>query len=409
MGLLDYNGDLSGLLGGISNFAGNNSNALIGLGAGIASGANGGGWGQGVQAGLQGFIGGRESDQKLRIQQASLNALVQQGLTPQQAMLAINNPEFMKAAAPSIFPKYDFQNVDNTVGRFNPATGRFDVQGAVPKETKLSAGETLVSGTPPGIPPIAGGNLSGAPRMGAPMGPPMAPQMPPQMPQGSTAPIVPNSVPTLSIPPSPGMAGNYTPVASGGPPKPPENYTWNNPGNPAAGATRIPGTQPPPTSDEAGKLAMIEASKQGVEQAKQFFLSPDFKSGVVDTVLTAGKEKLGVGDISRHQRAVEMGTEAALRIATGANAPISEVKKYADFYMPSVYDSVETRTQKLSALQRFMDYAEQNMSTGRLVPLKQMPPPAAFMPGVTLPSGKEQARVSAPAWPPPPSGFTLVQ
>lgn len=278
-------------------------------------------------------------------------------LTPAQAQMAMQNPEVMKAFIPAIAPKYQSQEHGQLYGRFNEATGRFDTQGAYPKSEKLDAGQNLVYTTPPV------GNQ-----------------------------------PATSVP-----------AASGGPDKPPPNYTWNDPNNPAKGATRIPGTEPPMSKDEASMVSMLQASRMGVKLAKDYFLAPEFKGTALDAAGKVITSATGTGDISRHTRAVRMGAETALRMATGAAAPSSEVKTYADFYTPSVYDSVATRQQKLDALGRLMDYAERNMSSGRLVPPHQMPRPEAFMQGGSAAGPvKDQSRVNPGAWPALPPGFVMM-
>src|SRR6266446_3283856 len=102
-GLLDLinapQGTGGGLLDGLQSWAGNNSNALVGLGAGIAGGGKN--WNEAVGRGLQ-------------------------GIHPQIAQMAMSNPEILKAIIPNIVPKYDFRSINNVGGRFDPATGRWD-------------------------------------------------------------------------------------------------------------------------------------------------------------------------------------------------------------------------------------------------------------------------------------------
>jgi hypothetical protein len=165
-------------------------------------------------------------------------------------------------------------------------------------------------------------------------------------------------------------------VAQGGPAKPPSGYTWKVPGNPAAGLMPIPGgPESKLPAGEAGVLAMMESARPGVDAAKRYFLSEDFKSGPLDAASKAIGQATNSFEISRHRRSVELAAEAALRMATGAAAPDSEVKRYANFYMPSVYDSEETRRQKLNALTAFMDHAKKNIGQGR------MPEPDFFISG----------------------------
>lgn len=279
------------------------------------------------------------------------------GVPEPRARAAMQNPEVMKALIPTLVPKYQSQEHGQLYGRYNEATGRFDTQGAYPKSEKLDAGQNLVYTTPPV-----------------------------------------GDQPATSVP-----------AASGGPDKPPQNYTWNDPNNPAKGATRIPGTEPPMSKDEASMVSMLQASRMGVKLAKDYFLAPEFKGTALDAAGKVITSATGTGDISRHTRAVRMGAETALRMATGAAAPSSEVKTYADFYTPSVYDSVATRQQKLDALGRLMDYAERNMSSGRLVPPHQMPRPEAFMQGGSAAGPvKDQSRVNPGAWPALPPGFVMM-
>jgi hypothetical protein len=163
-------------------------------------------------------------------------------------------------------------------------------------------------------------------------------------------------------------------------PQKPENapagYEWVSPGNPSAGLRPIAGG--PATKLEgntAAQLAMVEASAPGVEAAKQYFLSSDFKSGPIDAAGLALGQQFEAGNIGRHRRSIKIATEAALRMATGAAAQDKEVDRYADFYTPSVYDAEETRRQKLNALTTFMEYAKKNIGQGR------MPEPEFFMSG----------------------------
>jgi hypothetical protein len=313
-------------------------------------------------------------------------------------MMAAQNPEVLKAVLPRLVPKSEFHNVDNRMisfspydpaagtrtlgdvpkfeakefgqsyGAFDPRTGGFSPQGVSPKFEKLSPGE--IGGYP----------------------------TPPQ--PGSTAPIVPNAVPTVSMRP-PAAAGGFAQVATGGPEKAPPGYDYADPADPKRGLVATPGgpaTQLP--GDVAGKMAMIQSSRPGLEEAKKYFLSDNFKSGAIDAVGTALGQRFNMGDIGRQQRNVKLAAEAAIRVATGANAPTSEQLQYADFYVPSVYDSVATRRQKINALERFQAAAAANFAQGRGGQVELHPD--QYMNAAARGPGKDQARV-----PPPPAGFVL--
>lgn len=378
-GFFDYlpqSDQMNGMFSGLGNWAGNNSNALIGLGAGIARGGN---INDIVSGGLTGFGQGRQADIKLGQQNAMFAGLVQSGLTPQQAMLAILHPEFGKGAVGSVFKDYKFDNIDNTLVRTNARDGSATPVVEVPKVEKLGPGENL-KGVQRGLPLAA---------------PPIAPT-----PVPTTSPAYPTGAP------QPYAGQRVTDLASGGPQKAPDGYEYVNPNDASAGLRPIaggPATKLP--ANEAGILAMMQGAKQGVAQAREYFLNPEFKSWTDPNILgKAVGQATGSFDIGRHQRSIGLATESALRMMTGAAAPADEVKRYANFFTPSVYDSIETRTQKIDALQRFMAYAERNIGQGRVAPS-----PQSFMPGGPA-SGppKDQGRISNPAWPPPPQGYTLV-
>ena len=305
------------------------------LGAGLMGFANGSAPLPAIANLIGGLATGQRQDQ-LGIQQQQLRqaqtAAVHyianaSDIDPQMKVAMIQNPMLavQYLASRSKPAEYKFEKAEQIYGRFNPQTGQFDPQGVAPKLEKLGAGDTLYSVAP-------------------------------------------------------GMAPSQ--VATGGPDKPPPGYTWNDPANPSAGLRPIPGgPESKLPANEAAYLAMLDSSRAGVEKAKQYFLSKDFKSGPLDAAGLAIGQGLNAGEISRQQRAIRYAAEAALRLATGAAAPEPEVKRYADFYTPSVYDSQATREQKLNALTRFMDHAKANMGRGRL------PEPEAFMKGSTASDG----------------------
>src|SRR6267142_1906545 len=103
-GLLDYiNMPTSGggLLDSIGTWAGNNSNALIGLGAGIAGGGKN--WNDAFGRGLQGFMSGRRQDlstlQQNQSQNVTYRALLARGIPEAEARAAIGSPEIMRTLA----------------------------------------------------------------------------------------------------------------------------------------------------------------------------------------------------------------------------------------------------------------------------------------------------------------------
>ena len=330
-------GVVGGFLDRLDRGLSDNSNTLLALGGGMISGGLGKGLSDAARVGL---VEGEQVQKQKTLRQAQQSAYASvkaAGGNEAQAMAAASNPEILKMMMARIYPELKFEKAEQQYGSFNPTTGKFEIQGTAPKLEKLGAGDTLQAVTAPG-----GGHGASAVQ-----------------------------------------------VATGGPDKPPEGYQWKDKNDPSKGLQAIgggPATKLP--ANEAGYLAMMESSRPGVESAKNYFLGPDFKTGALDAAGKAIGQATNSFEISRHRRSISLATEAALRIATGAAAPDTEVARYANFYMPSVYDSKETREQKLNALTRFMDYAKTNIGAGR------MPPPEAFMPpsaggGVTWERGPD--------------------
>lgn len=200
---------------------------------------------------------------------AVYQSLLARGVPQAQAIAAASNPEILKAELERLNPKYSPHVVDGTLTSFNPNSGAFAVQGAVPKLEKLGPGDTL---------------------------------------QAVTAPVG-------------GRPGTATQVATGGPEKPPPGFDYVDKNDPSKGLVATPGGPATQLSSEAaGRLALVEASKPGLDAAKKFYLGPAYKSSPSNTIGIAATQALGVGEAGRARRGVEMAVEAALRTATGANA-----------------------------------------------------------------------------------------
>lgn len=305
-------------LNNIGNFLSNNSNTLMSLGAGIAGGRN---WGEGISAGLTGAQKGRTQDQTMRAQMGLYQALLSRGLDHPTAMAAMTNPELLKAVM-----LREPHNVGNVVGAWDKTTGKFNPQFAAPEIKSVSPGDNLVS---------------------------------------------------VSAFPMPGQPAATT-IATGGPPKPPANYEWVDPNNPKKGVTAIPGSSATELPGNTGAfVAMMDAARPGVQEARKYFIDKDqalmLKGGVTGPVGQMVGQRMNAFEIGRQQRNVRLGVEAALRAMTGAAAPETEVKRYSDMFTPSVYDAIETRQQKLDALEQFMTNARANIMRGRTTADEQKP------------------------------------
>lgn len=91
---------------GVTDWLGNNSQMLMGLGAGIAGGR---GWGEGISAGLQGAAKGRAADQSKANQAISMRsmyeALVSRGISPERAVAIAQHAAIDPKLAEALLPQ----------------------------------------------------------------------------------------------------------------------------------------------------------------------------------------------------------------------------------------------------------------------------------------------------------------
>ena len=307
------------------------------FGAGMYGFANANGPLQAIAQMFDGFKTGQRQDAQGYAQQQlalQVSALEAQGIPRARAVMMVLNPEFMKASIPGIIPTYEHIYNDGSGGAFNKATGERTRPYVNSIYQMVAPGQTGAFVTPP-MPGAAGAKP-----------------------------------PTVSAP-----------VLSGGPQNPPPGFEYRDRNDPNKGLQAIeggPATQLP--QNTAGYLSMLQATKGAFTEAAKFF-GKNFNNF---SPINALGQTTGSFDIGRHQRSIGMAAEAALRISTGAAAPDSEVKRYADFYIPQVTDTIKTREQKLNALQRFMTAAETNMKQGRTTDFSQHLPPQSNEPAAVL-------------------------
>ena len=93
-------------------------------------------------------------------------ALLDAGVPEPQARLGATNPDVQKAITAKMFPTYAPQNIGNTTGSFNPATGQFTPQYVAPEFKTVAPGDTGISYQPP-LQGAAPGPLGGPVQIGA--------------------------------------------------------------------------------------------------------------------------------------------------------------------------------------------------------------------------------------------------
>lgn len=163
----------AGLLGDMRQYMGDNRNALLGLGLGLASGNN---WGQGAASALQGFATGQTADQtQAGLRAAIPHILSRPDIDPAVKAAIMRNPNMATAYLTAMAkpPEYGYRDVNGVVIATNPQRPEARQVGAVPQSFNLGPGETRFNQTPsmqaPGMP-----SAPAAPNQGTLLQPPSA-------------------------------------------------------------------------------------------------------------------------------------------------------------------------------------------------------------------------------------------
>lgn len=135
----------------------NNPAMLIGMGAGLMSGQ---GWGGALQGGLVGGQADIKNRATRQAQQAVYQALVQKGISHNEALAAASNPEVAKLILERVYAKPEpqqFHVAGETAFSFNPATGGVKSLGEVPKNVTLGPEQSLYRQSGGGLTPLVTG------------------------------------------------------------------------------------------------------------------------------------------------------------------------------------------------------------------------------------------------------------
>jgi hypothetical protein len=156
----------------------------------------------------------------------------------------------------------------------------------------------------------------------------------------------------------------------GGLPPAPSGFEWVDPNDRSRGLRAIPGGPATQISAEAGgRLALMRTAREGVRSARQLYErawgSGDLWRQFWANVPGVGDVGALSGEQGQAQRSVRLAIEGALRAMTGAAAPESETQRYLEMFLPNSRDTTESAKQKLDALETFMQQAEAVATQGR--------------------------------------------
>lgn len=142
----------------------------------------------------------------------------------------------------------------------------------------------------------------------------------------------------------------------------PTGFQWNDPKNPDAGVKPIPGG---PAEQISGELAArIGMADSFLGQA------PELRQKLADGGATGVLDRFQAGNVDSSDQAglmrqMQSGTDALMRMLTGAGMNNAEAEAYAKRYLPSYTDTAESAAAKLDQLVRELESAKSMATRGR--------------------------------------------
>lgn len=145
----------------------------------------------------------------------------------------------------------------------------------------------------------------------------------------------------------------------------PTGFQWADPSNPRAGVVPIPGGPAArKTTEEGAKTAGIASSLENIATYKSIMIDPltgNFDTGKLLAANTqipfTGSQGVPFTEGRQANNALDAALNTKFRIDTGASANATEEPRLENLFKPSVFDSEETRKQKLQNLERVMSGA----------------------------------------------------
>lgn len=141
----------------------------------------------------------------------------------------------------------------------------------------------------------------------------------------------------------------------------PSGYRWIDPENQGKGVEPIPGGPANQIPGElAARIGMADSFLQQLPDIKKKVKAGE-TTGVFDQTLAMG----GIGESGQLYRQMQSGTDALMRLLTGAGMNESEARSYAERYLPTYRDTAQSAAQKLDQLERELRSTKEMAMRGR--------------------------------------------
>ena len=141
----------------------------------------------------------------------------------------------------------------------------------------------------------------------------------------------------------------------------PSGFRWKDPNQREMGVEPIPGG---PATQIPGELAArVGLSGDFLEQAPK--LKERIKAGEVTGLIDVNRAQNGIGEQGEIYRQLQSGTDALMRLLTGAGMNETEARQYAERYLPTWRDTADSAATKLDNLVRELGATRNTAMRGR--------------------------------------------
>lgn len=141
----------------------------------------------------------------------------------------------------------------------------------------------------------------------------------------------------------------------------PSGYRWVDPNDKTKGVQPIPGGPGEQIPGELAARVGMSESFAGQAPALRERLKSGDMTGPIDSLMG----QFGMGERGETYRQLQSGTDALMRLLTGAGMNETEARAYAERYLPTMKDDPESAVGKLDQLMRELEAAKGMAMRGR--------------------------------------------